>query len=926
MGITENTNITISLKELSHLFPFYILLDFDLNIESYGRSMSLLFSEDNKNTPFYQNWKFHSNIETTSTSVNFNSLTGKLVIISNHKNEKLKFKGQFEKIKSENKYIFLGSPWFNNTDQLIENNLTISDFAIHDSINDLLHVLKHNEISNFELKETLNKVNEQRIKITETNEQLILFRNLIDNSSDSIQVADENGRMVYINNTASERLGIPSEKCQDFNVRQFEKTLSNITVWNKHVEELKKTTQLLIEGENENLLTGEHFYVEVYVNYFKVEDKGYIIANSRDISQRKKNEKQLKLQEEKYQNIIANMNLGLLEVDLEEKIEFCNQSFTDISGYELSELKGKNASSLFINQNVFPTINKSTDKRKRGISDSYEILVLNKYKKPKWWLISGGPKYDQNGKITGSIGIHLDITNQKKLENELESALAAAKQASVAKEAFLANMSHEIRTPLNGIIGMINQLNKEKISPQQLKYVSNAQIASDHLLSIINNILDLSKIEAGELKLELKETNFKNLINDSVKILENQLHEKNLCLNLFIAPKILDFFIIDKSRLRQILINIIGNSIKFTEKGGIDIKCFLLKSTKDTQTIKIKIVDSGIGMEPEFLQNIFTKFNQEDITSSRKHGGSGLGMIISKQLIEIMKGDISINSEKNVGTEVTITLTLSISNKALNNNAQVTPSDNHIKDKKILVVEDNEMNRLVINNFLTPYTQQIIEVENGIEAIKILEKENFDIILMDLQMPLMDGLKATKIIRENLNIKTPIIAISANAFQSEIDRCLNNGMNDYITKPFREDKLIKKINEVIERCEMDDIIKYTQLYNLSILNEMSRGDSNFVLKMLQLFVDSIPENIKDLKNYLKEKDYYKIKRIVHKLKPMITNLKIENLYETIKKIELSEITKEYKTQLTFLVLEVCEILNKTCDQIKENELNQKSLQ
>lgn len=924
MGLKNNKNITISIKELGHLFPFYILLSEDLKIESYGRSMEVLFTNYEENESFFENWKIDRPLFLENT--HFDSITGKLVVISNKKNDKLKFKGQFEKIKSENNYIFLGSPWFNNSDQLIENNLSISDFAIHDSISDLLLVLKHNEISNIELKETLNKVNEQRIKISQTNEQLKLFRNLIDNSSDSIQVADESGRLVYINNTASERLGIAPEKCQEFNVRQFEKIFSNINDWNNHVEELKKTTQLSIEGENENVLTGEHFYVEVYVNYFKVEDKGYIIANSRDISQRKKNELQLKLQEEKYQNIIANMNLGLLEVDLDEKIEFCNQSFTDISGYTLDELKGKNASLLFINQNVFPTINKSTVKREKGISDSYEILVLNKYKEPKWWLISGGPKYDSNGKIIGSIGIHLDITKQKKIDTELENALASAQAASIAKEAFLANMSHEIRTPLNGIIGMINQLNKENISPQQLKYVENAQTASDHLLSIINNILDLSKIEAGEFKLELKDTCVRTLINDSIKILENQISEKNLSHELTISPKINEYLVIDKSRFRQILINIIGNAIKFTEKGKITIDCSLIKSTLTTQTIQISIKDTGIGMDASFLDKIFTKFNQEDISSSRRYGGSGLGMIISKQIIGIMNGKIAIESEKNIGTEVTIELTFPISENTSIPEKSNLKANFLTKDTKILVVEDNEMNRLVVNNFLSPYTENITEAENGNQAVDLLSKSNFDIVLMDLQMPFMDGIEATKIIRNELQLKIPIIGVSANAFQSEIEKCIENGMDDYITKPFKEEKLLEKINKLLEKNNTKLTNEFVQLYNLVVLKEMSRGDYKFVVKMLELFITSIPENIKELKIGLKEKDYEKIKKIIHKLKPMISNLKIESLFETIKKIEISEITKEHKTQLTFLVIEVCDILQKTCTQIKDNELNEKRLQ
>ncbi len=924
MGINQNSNISISIKELSHLFPFYILLSKDLKLESYGRSMSILFSDEIINESFFENWKFNQPTENENIKNNFDAIIGKLIIISNNKNEKIKFKGQFEKIKTENKYIFLGSPMFNNADQLIENNLTISDFAIHDPISDLLQLLKQNEKSNIELKESLDKVNEQKLKITQNNKQLKLFRNLINNSSDSIQVSDEEGNLIYINNTSSERLGIQIDRCNEYNIRQFETTLSDVNDWNKHVEELKKSTQLLIEGENINILTGEKFYVEVFVNYFQIDQKGYIIANSRDITVRKKNEYQLKLQEEKYQNIIANMNLGLLEVDLNENIEFCNQSFTDISGYTLEELKGKNAASLFIDQNNLPSSIEINKKREQGVSDGYELLVLNKQKEYKWWLISGSPKYDNSGKMIGSIGIHLDITNQKKLKKELESALASAKAASIAKEAFLANMSHEIRTPLNGIIGMISQLNKEKISSQQLAYVTSAQTASDHLLSIVNNILDISKIEAEELKLETKETDLKKLLADVVKIIENQLIEKKLFLTLTTDPKIKSNLIIDESRLRQILINIIGNAIKFTKIGGVTIECNQLKLSKKTQSIEILIKDTGIGMNASFIQNIYTKFNQEDVSSSRRYGGTGLGMAISKQLIELMNGSIELVSEKNIGTEVKLKLKFPISEKnqeIIDKNNEITSS---LKNIKILIVEDNEMNRLVITNLLKIYEPKITEAENGKMALEILKNSDFDLILMDLQMPIMGGLETTKIIRKNRLSNAPIIAISANAFQSKIDKCLNEGMNGYITKPCKEEKFIRVINEVITKHKETLNLSNEKLYDLSILKEISRGDTEFIMKMLNLFIKEMPLNIAKVNIAIKEKKYNDVKKIAHKIKPMVDNLKIINLKEKILKIESFNVLQKNKKEFESLILDVVSILSEVCNQIQQNELNKKA--
>jgi PAS domain S-box-containing protein len=927
MELSRESNLEISIKELSHIFPFFILISNQLKLEFYGKSNYHLYPNLQKNDDFFTHWEIIRPWVETCNAETIETLTGKLVVIANRSKPTLKFKGQFEKIKLENKYIFIGSPWFNDSDQLIENNLSIGDFAFHDSTIDLLHVLKNNEIANNELKETIQKVNEQKVKISQANEQLKLFRNLIDNSSDSIQVSDESGQLVYINNTASERLGIQADKCHEFNVRQFEKTLSEEEVWQKHVDELKSKTQLVIESENENLITGEHFYVEVYVNYFKLQEQGYIIANSRDISQRKRNEKQLKLQEEKYQNIIANMNLGLLEVDLDENIEFCNQSFTDISGYKLEELKGKNASSLFIDQKLKPEVNQSKEKRKKGISDSNEILVLNKAKEPKWWLISGSPKYDQTGKIIGSIGIHLDITKQKKLEQELEKALSDAQQASKAKEAFLTNMSHEIRTPLNGIIGMIRELDKEEKTAQQKSYIDSAKTASKHLLSMVNNILDLSKIEAGELILIEEEINFHSIIKDIQKIVSNHTKEKGLKLEVKISPKINKSLTGDKTRIQQIILNILNNSIKFTEEGFVKIECNLLKSENEKQIIRVKITDSGIGMKNEYIPKLFTKFQQEDSSTSRMYGGSGLGMVITKQLIDLLNGEITVKSKKNIGTEITLELPFN-----LFKGESILPLKNQqnsktLKNLKILIVEDNEMNRMVAKNALTLFEPEITEAENGKEAVSILENKPFDIILMDLQMPIMGGLEATKIIRNKLNISTPIIALSANAFKTEIEKCLSNGMNSYVTKPFEEKDLIEAICKEIGVSTFPRIPKRKKslfndkntLYSTENLMKSSDNDVEFTQKMLKLFVQITPDLIVKLDNAFLQKDISTIKKTAHYIKPTIDNLGIKTLKEDIRKLEALNDDFNKNINLATLIDKVKTTLTTVVQEINENE-------
>ena len=380
----------------------------------------------------------------------------------------------------------------------------------------------------------------------------------------------------------------------------------------------------------------------------------------------------------------------------------------------------------------------------------------------------------------------MDITKQKKLEIKLSEALSKVQKSSKAKEIFLSNISHEIRTPLIGVIGMIQQIEKEKLNPSQRKYITNAKIASNHLHSIINNVLDLSKIEAGEIKLNLQKSNLQKTIEEVSSILYTQAKDKKIELFFKNDPKLDKSLVFDPTLVRQILINIVGNALKFTEKGKVSIETKLEKETLKEQKILIKVKDTGIGMHPDFLKNTFTKFSQEDTSISRNNGGTGLGLVITKELVEYMGGNISISSTKNKGTEVNINLTFPIYKNDKADNMVQKPNFKALLNKKILLVEDNELNSLLIQIALKPYKIKTTEAKNGLEAIDLVQKNEYDLILMDLQMPLLGGIETAIKMKTKLGITTPIIAISANSSTSEIKKCKSIGINSYITKPFEE--------------------------------------------------------------------------------------------------------------------------------------------
>lgn len=634
-----------------------------------------------------------------------------------------------------------------------------------------------------------------------------------------------------------------------------------------------------------------------------------------DITNKKHAEEQLRIQEEKYRNIIANMNLGLLEVDKTDKIQFANQSFCNISGYSLDELINKNAAQLFTKGANLDFVHTKTDLRKKGISDAYEIAIKNKTGNVRWWFVSGAPRYNDKGEHIGSIGIHLDITDQKKMEQNLIEAKKQAENSTKAKEIFLANMSHEIRTPMNAILGMSHQLAKTSLDEKQHFYLDTIRSAAENLLVIINDILDLSKIEAG--KMHIEKINFipKRIVGSVMQVLQHKAEEKGLNLiNSFCDPDLSSVLIGDPYRLNQILINLVGNAIKFTEKGYVDLSCKVITDNQNIQIIRIKVKDTGIGMEKEFVEKIFEKFNQEDISVGRRYGGTGLGMSICKELINLMDGSIEIKSKKNEGTTVAFTIPFT-KGKAehLPVKETYTVDTQIIGGKKILIVDDNEMNRLVATTILSNYQADLKEVVNGEEAIEAFNQNTYDLVLMDVQMPVLNGIEATSIIRNTIKSTVPIIALTANAIKGESEKCLSVGMNDFIAKPFEEQELIRKIVNWLEKEEnfsKNHITATIPLYDLTKLEQISEGDNIFIKKMISLFIEQMPVTMNEIKQAYDENNLDTVGTLIHRIKPAINNMGIKSLENKILKIE-SLTEKNIKT------VELHSLINEAADIIKE---------
>jgi two-component system, sensor histidine kinase len=703
---------------------------------------------------------------------------------------------------------------------------------------------------------------------------------------------DGTENFIYLSPQCEEKIGIAENDLNDFyqilhpEDREAEKAIA--------LESKNNSTPYHFEGRF-NVPGKPEIWLSISSAYTQTTSQGSIIHTGimLNVTKEKEAAKALRNNEEKYRGIIANMNLGLLEVDLKENIQVTNQSFCEMSGYTEDELIGKKADSLFIPQEYAGLMAEKNTIRGEGISDAYEIAARNKKGELRWWFISAAPRYNQDGKQIGSIGIHLDITDRKKLEVQLRKARLLAEESVKAKEVFLANMSHEIRTPLNAIIGMSSQMNRTLLTEKQSFYLSTIHTAADNLLVIINDILDLSKIEAGKLSLEKIGFEPKEVIKRAIQVLNHKAEEKGLALtNTYCDEKLAPVLLGDPYRLNQILLNLLGNSIKFTEKGSVDLACRIVSASASSQRILICVTDTGIGMEEAFVNKLFEKFTQEYESVSRRYGGTGLGMSISKELVELMGGSIDVKSKKGEGT--TITLSIDFETGSTKDLPVVTalPTDAKILyGKTILVADDNEMNRLVAKTVVENYGANTIEAVNGKEATEILKKDkNISLVLMDVQMPVMNGLDATGYIRKELASKVPIIALTANAIKGESSKCIAAGMNDYISKPFKEEEFIGIIAKWLTTeptlAGVSMAEKETEYaFDILKLEEIARGDEGFILKMIKIFIDQTPGLVEAMKQDWLQKDLEGMSAKAHKIKPTIDTMNINSLKEIIRDIE-----------------------------------------
>jgi PAS domain S-box-containing protein len=656
--------------------------------------------------------------------------------------------------------------------------------------------------------------------------------------------------------------------------------------------------------------------INAQIQYKLIEELTFINEKlKKEIEIRNNSEIDLIHSEEKYRNIISNMELGLVELDNNDIITNVNDRFLEMTGYPPKKLIGLKYIDTFLDEASKKIMVKENEKRKSGDSGIYEVKLKNKDGEWLWILISGAPLYNKENKVIGSIGTHLDITSRKLMEQELVKAKETAEEVAKIKTEFLANMSHEVRTPMNGIIGLTKLLLNTNLTEKQKEYLNAIDVSSNTLLVIVNDILDISKIEAGKMTFEKKDFKLVDLISSVVDVFESKAAEKQLSLESYIDKSIPEIIIGDMIRLNQILYNLIGNAIKFTNKGKVTVKADLVKHSDTGMIISFSIIDSGIGISSENQQKIFNVFTQAKGNTTRKYGGTGLGLTIVKKLVELQGGTIDLNSNEGKGSVFSVQLKFQSYNKE---NKSKIPSFQNCNDLscltnfKILLAEDNSINQLLTSDLLTDKGAIVDIVPDGKQALESLQKNSYDLILMDMQMPIMDGYEAMQTIRKEFSEpkkSVPIIALTAHAIEGEREKCKLSGADEYLSKPFQPAELLNMICNVINKkvksaCPISELVDDTlNEFNIQKLQEFTNNKRSIIISTLQLLSETLEEDSEMLSNALTNNDAKRLKAIAHKMKPNFDLIGLEKLRFACEEIQNSDGINTEEKKLTQQIIE-----------------------
>lgn len=641
-----------------------------------------------------------------------------------------------------------------------------------------------------------------------------------------------------------------------------------------------------------------------------------------------KAERALQESERKLETVIAKSPIILFAINKDGQFSMFKGRGVELLNVNPEDIIGKN---FIETHRILPIDIKSLRNVIGGKELSTTMEVNNRFLD-----ITCIPQRDEFFEPSGMIGIATDITDLKNSEIELKNNLSIAQETQKVKEQFLANMSHEIRTPIHGIMSLTNLLIKTNIDNDQMTYLNAIKKSADNLLVIINDILDLSKIEAQKMTFESTIFSASELVSTTFELFRAKANEKGIEITKNIDDCIPEYVKGDPTRLSQIINNLVNNAIKFTHKGGVEIGVKLVDTNENCSMIAFSIKDSGIGISQNKLSTIFDMFTQAGDDITRKYGGTGLGLSIAKKLVDLQGGIIKVDSVIDEGTTFTFSMPFDhpdpIELEAHHSQSE-EPESRIDSELRILIVEDNDINRLVINKIMKDWGVKLDNAVNGVDAIDKMKAKDYDIILLDIEMPEMNGYQCIREIRTALpepKCHVSVMAMTAHANKKERDKCIGLGMDDYISKPFDPLDLKQKIVALSKKslggtCEVEPVVEEKapaaaptqKLTNLDYLRELSDNNESFFKDFISLFLNNTPETMAELEKQLSGKNWEGVRQAAHKMKPSLNYLGLKEAQGLAASVEEYALKKENLEKIEGMVTRLKEICNAAYSELEQ---------
>ncbi|WP_169807433.1 PAS domain-containing hybrid sensor histidine kinase/response regulator [Flavobacterium fryxellicola] len=641
----------------------------------------------------------------------------------------------------------------------------------------------------------------------------------------------------------------------------------------------------------------------------------------------------------------------LVTINTKGKITDMNEALVNSTGKTREELTGSDFFDYFTEQQKAREVYQEVFE-KGCVADS-PLTLRHKDGKLTDVLFNGSVYKNEVGNVQGVVIVARDITDQKRIATELiearvfaelateiaeeakrraERATITAENAVKAKQQFLSNMSHEIRTPMNAIIGFTKVVLKTDLTLKQKEYLDAIKMSGDALIVLINDILDLAKVDSGKMTFEKTPFKLNSSVAAMLHLFEPKIQEKNLKLIKEYDPQIPQVLIGDPVRLHQIILNLVSNAVKFTSKGKITVSVNLIHEDVETVIIEFAVTDTGIGIPEDRMGKIFENFQQASSRTSRLYGGTGLGLAIVKQLIEPQGGTIRVQSTVGTGSTFSFTLSFQKTTSDAEMGNEFIELDTEIKNIKILVVEDIPLNQLLMKTLLDDFGFERDIAENGKIAIEKLKEKEYDVILMDLQMPEMNGFETTEYIRHTLKSQIPIIALTADVTTVDLAKCKAVGMNDYLAKPVDDRLLYSKIIGLLKKTSLNAIhiesvneeeitLKKEKYINLAYLKQRAKSNPVLMEEMINLYLTQTPAIIKTIKESLANKNWHLVSAAAHKMIPSFAIVGISPVFENIaKQIQETATVLDKTEEIEALVQQLEEVCAQACSELEE-ELN-----